>query len=43
MGLLLGSWFGPPVVRRLPANLLRIGIGVASLGLAIKLALDAFS
>jgi len=43
IGLLLGSWFGPPVVRRLPANLLRIGIGVAGLGLAIKLALDAFS
>jgi len=41
-GLLLGSWFGPPVVRRLPANLLRIGIGVAGLALAIKLGLDAF-
>jgi hypothetical protein len=33
IGLLLGSWFGPPVVRRLPANLLRIGIGLAGLGL----------
>jgi uncharacterized membrane protein YfcA len=42
IGLLLGSWFGPPVVRRLPANLLRIGIGLAGLGLAVKLALDAF-
>jgi uncharacterized membrane protein YfcA len=42
IGLLLGSWFGPPVVRRLPANLLRIGIGVAGLGLAVKLAVDAF-
>jgi hypothetical protein len=42
IGLLLGSWFGPPVVRRLPANLLRIGIGLAGLGLAVKLALDTF-
>jgi len=42
IGLLLGSWFGPPVVRKLPANLLRIGIGVAGLGLAGKLAVDAF-
>jgi uncharacterized membrane protein YfcA len=42
IGLLLGSWFGPPVVRRLPANLLRIGIGLAGLGLAVKLALDAY-
>jgi hypothetical protein len=42
IGLLLGSWFGPPVVRRLPANLLRIGIAVAGLGLAVKLGLDAY-
>jgi uncharacterized membrane protein YfcA len=42
IGLLLGSWFGPPVVRRLPANLLRIGIAVAGIGLAVKLGLDAF-
>jgi uncharacterized membrane protein YfcA len=40
--LLVGSWLGPPVVRRLPGNLLRIGIGVAGLGLAVKLGLDAF-
>jgi uncharacterized membrane protein YfcA len=42
IGLLLGSWFGPPVVRRLPANLLRIGIAVAGIGLAVKLGLDAY-
>jgi hypothetical protein len=42
IGLLLGSWFGPPVVRRLPANLLRIGIAVAGVGLAVKLGVDAF-
>jgi hypothetical protein len=42
IGLLLGSWFGPPVVRRLPANLLRFGIALAGIGLAVKLGLDAF-
>ncbi|HWN32972.1 MAG TPA: sulfite exporter TauE/SafE family protein [Pseudonocardia sp.] len=42
IGLLLGSWFGPPVVRRLPTNLLRVGIAVAGIGLAVKLGLDAF-
>jgi uncharacterized protein len=42
IGLLLGSWFGPPVVRRLPANLLRICIAVAGVGLAVKLGVDAF-
>jgi uncharacterized membrane protein YfcA len=42
IGLLLGSWFGPPVVRRLPASLLRFGIALAGIGLAVKLGLDAF-
>jgi hypothetical protein len=42
IGLLLGSWFGPPVVRRLPAKLLRIGIALAGIGLAVKLGLDAY-
>jgi uncharacterized membrane protein YfcA len=42
LGLLLGSWLGPGVARRLPSNPLRIGIAVAGLGLAVKLGLDAF-
>ena len=34
VGLLAGSWLGPALARRLPATALRIGIGVAGLGLA---------
>jgi len=40
-GSLAGGWLGPAVVRRLPAGPLRIAIGCAGLGLAVKLALDA--
>ncbi|MGW8379320.1 sulfite exporter TauE/SafE family protein [Streptomyces sp. ODS28] len=42
LGLLAGSWLGPPLARRLPARALRVGIGVAGLGLAVKLGVDAF-
>jgi hypothetical protein len=42
IGLLLGSWLGPAIARRLPADKLRVGIAVAGLGLAVKLGLDAF-
>lgn len=42
IGLLAGSWLGPVVARRLPTDLLRIGIALAGVGLAIKLGLDAF-
>jgi uncharacterized membrane protein YfcA len=38
VGLLAGSWLGPAVARRLPATALRIGIGIAGLGLAAALA-----
>ena len=38
VGLLAGSGIGPAVARRLPATALRIGIGVAGLGLAAALA-----
>lgn len=41
-GLLLGSWLGPRLVRVLPAGPLRVAIGLAGLGLAVKLAYDAF-
>jgi uncharacterized membrane protein YfcA len=40
-GSLVGGWLGPSAVRRLPAGPLRIAIGVAGLGLAVKLAADA--
>ncbi|GAC57482.1 hypothetical protein GOHSU_20_00190 [Gordonia hirsuta DSM 44140 = NBRC 16056] len=38
-GCLLGGWAGPPVVARLPATPLRIGIGLGGLGLAVWLAI----
>lgn len=41
-GVLAGSWAGPAVARRLPAAALRIGIGLAGLGLAVTLAIDAY-
>jgi uncharacterized membrane protein YfcA len=41
VGLLAGSWLGPAVARRLPATALRIGIGIAGLGLAVALAVGA--
>jgi uncharacterized membrane protein YfcA len=40
-GSLVGGALGPWVVRRLPAGPLRVAIGVAGLGLAVKLAVDA--
>jgi uncharacterized membrane protein YfcA len=33
-GLLVGALLGPAIARRLPATALRIGIGIAGLGLA---------
>lgn len=41
-GLLIGSWAGPAVARRLPATALRIGIAIAGIGLAVRLFLDAW-
>lgn len=41
-GLLVGSWLGPAIARRLPAGPLRVGIAIAGLALAGKLAVDAF-
>ncbi|WP_290851170.1 sulfite exporter TauE/SafE family protein, partial [Gordonia sp. (in: high G+C Gram-positive bacteria)] len=37
VGCLLGGWMGPPLVARLPAEPLRIAIGLAGLGLAVWL------
>ncbi|MCP2164285.1 sulfite exporter TauE/SafE family protein [Goodfellowiella coeruleoviolacea] len=41
-GLVVGSWLGPAIVRRVPAAPLRIAIGVAGLGLAASLAWQAW-
>lgn len=42
VGCLVGGRAGPLVVRVAPARLLRTGIGVAGLGLAVKLGLDFY-
>lgn len=42
VGLLIGSWFGPPIARRLPVAKLRALIALAGLGLAVYLAIGAF-
>jgi uncharacterized membrane protein YfcA len=40
-GLLLGARIGPAIVRRVPAPPLRIAIGLAGLGLAVSLWIQA--
>ena len=42
LGSLAGGWLGPKIVRRVPARPLQTAIAVAGLGLAAKLAVDAF-
>lgn len=37
VGLVIGSWIGPAVVRRVPATPLRVAIALAGLGLAVHL------
>jgi uncharacterized membrane protein YfcA len=41
-GFLIGGWIGPSLVRRLPANGLRIFVGVCGLAVAIRLAVSAY-
>jgi uncharacterized membrane protein YfcA len=42
-GFLAGGWAGPAVVRRLPAGLLRAGVAVAGMVIAVKLGAAAYS
>jgi hypothetical protein len=42
LGLLVGGRLGPVLARRLPTAVLRVGIALAGIGLAVKLGLDAF-
>jgi uncharacterized membrane protein YfcA len=42
VGLLAGSWTGPAVARRVPTTVLRVGIALAGIGLAVQLAVTAF-
>ncbi|GLU49504.1 UPF0721 transmembrane protein [Nocardiopsis ansamitocini] len=43
VGFFIGGRISPAIVRRLPMRPLRIGIGLAGLGLAAKLAWDAWA
>lgn len=43
VGLLIGSRTGPALARLLPATVLRVGIALAGLGLAVTLGVEAFS
>ena len=42
IGCLIGAWLGPKVVRWAPATILRWLIGLAGLGLAVRLGLQAY-
>jgi uncharacterized protein len=42
IGVLIGSWLGPALARRLPPTALRVGIALAGLALAVALAADAY-
>jgi uncharacterized protein len=42
-GFLIGGWAGPAVVRRLPAGVLRAGVAVAGMVIAVKLGAAAYS
>jgi uncharacterized protein len=41
-GFLVGGWIGPALVRRLPPRLLRLGVGLCGLALAVRLGLSAY-
>jgi uncharacterized membrane protein YfcA len=42
LGFLVGGWLGPMLVRRLPAQAMRIGIGVFGLALAVALGIRTY-
>lgn len=42
LGLLVGAWTGPQIVRRLPADALRVAIALAGIALAVGLAVQAY-
>lgn len=42
VGFLVGGWLGPALVRRLPAQGVRIGIGVFGLALAVALGIRTY-
>jgi uncharacterized membrane protein YfcA len=42
-GFLIGGWAGPTVVRWLPARVMRVGVAVAGMAIAVKLGAAAYS
>jgi uncharacterized protein len=42
-GFLAGGWTGPALARRLPARVLRTGVAVCGLAVAVKLGIDAYT
>jgi uncharacterized membrane protein YfcA len=42
-GFIIGGWTGPGLVRRLPAQMLRILVAVCGLAVAVKLGLSAYT
>jgi uncharacterized membrane protein YfcA len=43
IGFLVGGWIGPAIVRRVPADALRVTIACCGLVLAVKLGVDAYT
>jgi uncharacterized membrane protein YfcA len=41
-GFLIGGWTGPALVRRIPGRVLRIGVAVCGLAVAVKLGISAY-
>ena len=41
-GFLAGGWTGPALVRRIPAPVLRIGVAVCGLAVAVRLGVSAY-
>jgi len=41
-GFLVGGWTGPALVRRIPGRVLRIGVAVCGLAVAVRLGLSAY-
>jgi uncharacterized protein len=42
VGFLTGGWIGPSLVRRLPAQALRVAIVICGIAVAVKLGVDAY-
>src|ERR1700722_4003115 len=41
-GFLVGGWIGPKIVRKVPAGVFRVFVGLCGIGLAVKLGISAY-